>query len=103
MGRTINSANTVDAKMTNDKCVQFCFQRGFPYAGTEYHSECYCGDKLATGGVKVNGQDCTTACGGNATQVCGGPNRLTLYHTAEIQAPTVNPGVGAWTSMGCYS
>ncbi|KND94716.1 putative fungistatic metabolite [Tolypocladium ophioglossoides CBS 100239] len=103
VGRTINLANTADPQMTNDKCVQFCFGKGFPYAGTEYYTQCYCGNQLATGGVKAADGDCSTACGGNATQPCGGPNRLTLYQTAKIKGPTVNPGVGGWASIGCYS
>lgn len=103
MGRTINLANTADAQMTNDKCVQFCFGKGFPYAGTEYTSECYCGTQLATGGVEAADGDCSSSCGGNATQPCGGPGRLTLYHTSEIKGPAVNPGVDGWESIGCYS
>ena len=103
VGRTINGASTVDAEMTNEKCARFCFQAGFPYAGTEYHSECFCGDRLTDGGVKAADLYCNSACGGNATQACGGPNRLTLYRTVEIKGPVVNPGVGEWSSMGCYS
>ena len=74
VGRTINSAATADAAMTNAKCVQFCYGKGFPYAGT-----------------------------GDATQPCGGPSRLTLYFTTAIQGPVVNPGVDGWASIGCYS
>ncbi|PNY24742.1 fungistatic metabolite [Tolypocladium capitatum] len=103
VGRTINLASTADAQMTNDKCVQFCFGKGFPYAGTEYHSECYCGSRLATGGVKAAHGDCGMSCGGNATQPCGGPSRLTLYQTTQIKGPMVNPVVGGWISIGCYS
>ncbi|UNI14601.1 (Methyl)glyoxal oxidase [Purpureocillium takamizusanense] len=103
VGRTINGAATADATMTNAKCVQFCYAKGFPYAGTEYNTECYCGDKLATGGVKAAEGDCSTPCGGDATQPCGGQGRLTLYFTSMIQGPVVNPGVDEWVSIGCYS
>lgn len=103
VGRTINAANTADAQMTTQKCTQFCFTKGFPYAGTEYTSECYCGSQLATGGVKAPATDCSMACGGNATQPCGGGSRLSLWKTSKITAPSVNPGVDGWVSMGCYS
>ncbi|KJK78891.1 hypothetical protein H634G_05705 [Metarhizium anisopliae BRIP 53293] len=103
VGRTINSADTTDAKMTNEMCTQFCFGKGFPYAGTEYTSECYCGSSLATGGVQAPAADCGMTCGGNATQPCGGPGRLTLWKTSQVAGPSVNPGVNGWVSGGCYS
>ncbi|OAA42559.1 Galactose oxidase, beta-propeller [Metarhizium rileyi] len=103
VGRTINAANTDDAKMTNKICTQFCFGKGFPYAGTEYTSECYCGSSLATGGVKTAATECGMACGGDATQPCGGPGRLTLWKTSQVSGPSFNPGVNGWVSNGCYS
>ncbi|QUC17769.1 uncharacterized protein UV8b_02010 [Ustilaginoidea virens] len=103
VGRTINQADTADAQMTNQKCTQFCFAKGLPYAGTEYSSQCFCGSQLATGGVEAAAADCSMACGGNGTQPCGGPNRLTLWKSSQVTGPSVNPGTGNWTSIGCYS
>ncbi|KAK5990459.1 WSC domain-containing protein [Cladobotryum mycophilum] len=103
VGRTINVANTADAQMTNQECVSYCFGKGLPYAGTEYYTQCFCGSALATGGVKGNEADCSTPCGGNATEACGGPNRLTLYTTTQISGPQVNPGPDGWVSQGCYT
>ncbi|KAG5979836.1 hypothetical protein E4U43_006823, partial [Claviceps pusilla] len=102
VGRTINAASTADAQMTNQKCMQFCFSRKFPYAGTEYASECYCGDRLAIGGIEVPASDCFMSCAGNKTQPCGGAGRLTLWKTSNVSAPSFNPGVNGWVSMGCY-
>ncbi|KAK2050271.1 galactose oxidase [Colletotrichum somersetense] len=103
VGRTISDADTANGQMSNDACTDFCFNKGFAYAGTEYYNECYCGNTLAKGGVIANEADCTTPCSGNATQPCGGPNRLSLYKTPQIVAPSVNPGVGDWSSIGCYA
>lgn len=89
--------------MTNTFCTQFCFGKGFPYAGTEYATECYCGDKIATGGVEKPASDCSAACGGNSTEPCGAANRLTLYKTDKITGPSENPGPGNWASWGCYT
>ncbi|KAG6008327.1 hypothetical protein E4U21_004653 [Claviceps maximensis] len=102
VGRTINVASTADTQMTNQKCTQFCFSKGLPYAGTEYASECYCGGHLAAGGVKVPATDCSMSCIGNKTQPCGGAASLTLWMTSDIAAPSFNPGVNGWESMGCY-
>lgn len=103
MGRTLEGPATADAEMTSERCVKFCFAKGYPYAGTEYHTECYCGTKVATGGSKAVEGECSTPCGGNATQACGGPKRLTLYQTTDIVGPTVNPELDGWVSVGCYS
>ncbi|KAF4830329.1 WSC domain-containing protein [Colletotrichum tropicale] len=103
VGRTISDATTNGNTMTNELCTQFCFSKGFAYAGTEYYGECYCGNALAKNGIQAADADCTTPCNGNATQPCGGPNRLTLYHTSLIVGPSVNPGPGDWSSIGCYS
>lgn len=89
--------------MSNDACTTYCYNKGFSYAGTEYYNECYCGNALAKDGVLANEADCSTPCSGNATQPCGGPNRLSLYQTSLIMGPSVNPGVGDWSSIGCYS
>ena len=40
-GRALNSDNLNDAgKMTIDECVGYCNQKGYPYAGAEYFSQC---------------------------------------------------------------
>ncbi|EFQ26203.1 WSC domain-containing protein [Colletotrichum graminicola M1.001] len=103
VGRTISAAQTANGQMSNDACTAYCFSKGFAYAGTEYANECYCGNSLAKGGVLANEADCTSVCSGDATQPCGGPNRLSLYKTSQITGPSVNPGVGDWSSIGCYA
>lgn len=103
VGRTIGAASTTDADMTNEECTSYCFGLGFPYAGTEYYTQCYCGSSLATGGTNATVTDCNTPCGGNSTEACGGPNRLTLYKSSKVTGPQVNPGPNGWVSQGCYA
>ncbi|TDZ74316.1 WSC domain-containing protein [Colletotrichum trifolii] len=103
VGRTISAAVSTNQLMTNELCTKTCFDKSYTYAGTEWYGECYCGSALASGGVLANEADCTTPCNGNATQPCGGPNRLSLYKTSLLVGPTVNPGIGDWTSIGCYA
>ncbi|KAF7536340.1 hypothetical protein G7054_g4595 [Neopestalotiopsis clavispora] len=75
----------------------------YPFAGTEYYSECYCGTELTTGAAKVADTDCNTACSGDGTQPCGGGNRLTLFNNPSIQGPQPNTGIQNWTHIGCYT
>jgi hypothetical protein len=37
-------------------------------------------------------------CAGDASEACGGPDRLTTYTSF-----TTNPGPAGWTSLGCYT
>lgn len=88
--------------MTNEMCGDFCYDRGFTYFGTEWFHECFCGNKLAVGGVEADESDCNTPCEGDATQPCGGSNRLSLYKKPAEEA-VVNPGWIGYESIGCYS
>lgn len=36
-------------------------------------------------------------CAGDSSQVCGGPDRITVYSTFTTSIPE------GWTSLGCYS
>ncbi|KAJ9157373.1 Glyoxal oxidase-like protein [Pleurostoma richardsiae] len=104
VGRTINAATYGDnVNMTGANCVNYCSSKGYQYAGTEYYDECYCGSSLATGGVLASEADCNTPCTGNASEPCGGPNRLTLYYSSTPVGPKPNPGVNNFTYIGCYA
>ncbi|KAI1766176.1 hypothetical protein GGR53DRAFT_464578 [Hypoxylon sp. FL1150] len=88
VGRTINAASTTSDGMTVGKCIDFCDKKGFPYAGTEDHNECYCGTSLAFGAKEVeDATECSTGCSGDITEACGGLNRLTLFFNPYNTGP----------------
>jgi hypothetical protein len=43
------------------------------------------------------------ACGGNSSQQCGGPSRLSVYNNTAYVMPVVVPSVGAYQMTACYS
>ncbi|CAI6337783.1 unnamed protein product [Periconia digitata] len=107
--RTFGGGGFDSDSMTNLKCVQYCADKNFDYAGTEYSRECYCDNFVNNGGQKVT-DGCTMSCAGNSTEPCGGPNRLTVYQNNVVQdpahapaRPSVNPGVNGYRSLGCYT
>ncbi|KAB2579092.1 WSC domain-containing protein [Lasiodiplodia theobromae] len=67
------------------KCLDACAARGFAYCGAEYYYECYGGaSKPADSLVVPDATDpllagCNYACSGNATEACGGANKLLVY------------------------
>jgi hypothetical protein len=66
-----------------------------------------CGNALAASAATAAAGDCDMACTGNATEQCGGPNRLNLFHNDSIVAPTSGPATNAgppgWGFIGCYT
>ena len=59
-------------------CADSCFAAGYRIAGTEYGSQCFCGNSL-TSTSKVNDGECNTACKGAPGEMCGGESRLTVW------------------------
>ncbi|ESZ98504.1 hypothetical protein SBOR_1166 [Sclerotinia borealis F-4128] len=103
VGRTISEAEYIDnANMTDESCIAYCSSKNLNYAGTEYSSECYCGNSLAAGAGPAPASDCSMTCPGNVTEFCGGPNRLSLFWNGKIP-PQTNPGSGLWKFSGCYT
>lgn len=60
-----------------------------------------CGNTIQAGSVVATDGRCNMACSGNATEVCGGPNGLTVF--SRPGGPIVNPGVSNYGSLGCYN
>ena len=63
--------------MTLESCAAFC--AAYQYFGTEYGRECYCGNAFSAGSVEAAAADCSMPCAGNANNLCGNGNRLSVY------------------------
>lgn len=97
--RILNDAHMQDdTSLTGAECMAFCAQNGYPYAGTEYSSECYCGLTAPSGPVT----GCNMGCTGNSSEACGGPGTITVY-TNPALTPHVYPGDSCWINQGCYT
>ncbi|KAK1594865.1 WSC domain-containing protein [Colletotrichum navitas] len=86
--------------MTLEYCASFCSD--YKYFGTEYGSECYCGDFRAASSSEAPLADCAMTCSGNQYEYCGAGNRLTLYQSdKQVGEPAQPATVGAYTFLGC--
>ncbi|KAL2260095.1 hypothetical protein VTK26DRAFT_6016 [Humicola hyalothermophila] len=65
--------------MTVAGCGDFCLNSGFEVFGLEYTSECWCGDALNPNSTNVADTECAMPCSGDAAEICGGPERLSVY------------------------
>ena len=104
-GRALTAAAyTSTTDMTVESCISFCDGKGYIYAGLEWYQECYCGDNIINGGAITTASDCSFPCTGDATEVCGAGNRLSMYSSGATPPapPQIVPSVGPWQSKGCY-
>ncbi|RPB22743.1 WSC-domain-containing protein [Terfezia boudieri ATCC MYA-4762] len=68
---------TGDNDMTIEKCIDYCVSKGQTYAGLQYSNECYCGTSIAAD--RKGGYLCAMPCTGNASEICGDGQRLSVY------------------------
>lgn len=102
-GRALSGAFYAnETHMTAETCVLYCMDAGYPFAGTEYGIECYCGDKVDEAATKAPEDDCSVPCSGDTTQPCGAGNRLTVFN-GEVSEPTPPAPIDGWKYEGCYS
>ncbi|AEO57580.1 hypothetical protein MYCTH_94171 [Thermothelomyces thermophilus ATCC 42464] len=90
------------ATLTTEKRLQACRDGGFPFAGTEYSGECYCGVVIGNDTYAAPADECDMPCNGNADETCGGRSRLNLYVAEELgslQPCGYQPSVSSSTSL----
>jgi hypothetical protein len=106
--RALYGAATASPDMNELMCVQYCDDRNFAYAGVEYGTECYCGNTVRASGKKAAEEDCNMPCAGNSYELCGGPDRMNVFHNdnqvvVDQAGPAHNAGPAGWGFMGCYT
>lgn len=76
--RALGTAVGPTGGVTIESCTAACQAAGFPLAGAEYADECYCGSAFANGAAPAALADCNMPCAANASEFCGGPDRLNV-------------------------
>ncbi|KAF7270775.1 hypothetical protein GWI33_016280 [Rhynchophorus ferrugineus] len=62
-------------------CINICLQSGFPYAGVQYGSECFCGSEEPVLSSKIPDSSCNMKCPGDPHATCGGYYTINIYQT----------------------
>lgn len=70
-------------KETNSpkKCIQMCLQSGYLYAGVQYSTECFCGNKEPPADTKLPDPSCNMKCPAEPKSACGGYYTINVYET----------------------
>lgn len=95
--RTLNGPVLSSSSMTVEKCVAFC-GTNYPLAGLEYGTECYCGGPAVT----IGASGCSSKCGGNKDQSCGGSWRLSVYNNTAYVPPVLGKAISGYNYKGCF-
>ena len=103
-GRLLPDQQYADANNNNGRCQTACQGKGTVFAGTEYQTECYCGNTPPPDTYKAAEVQCNFACSGDGTQNCGGPGGyINIYYDATRYTPgstTTTPGNGGGIGGG---
>lgn len=86
--------------LTPDFCKTTCAYFGYSYAALGAGYACNCGNTL----IQTNRMpdiNCNSACRGNSSMFCGGPNSIDVYSIAKSYTPDTS-ALAAKGWLGCY-
>ncbi|KAL9071089.1 MAG: hypothetical protein Q9161_004428 [Pseudevernia consocians] len=74
-----------NSNLTIQSCVWSCYQLGYSISGLEHRMQCFCGNNLYNNGTLApSDSDCDLPCTGDAKEVCGAHNRLSIYSSGTV-------------------
>ncbi|XP_065060448.1 neurogenic locus notch homolog protein 1-like [Rhopilema esculentum] len=76
----------VSAGHLTANCIRACFASNQPYAGLQYHSQCFCGSSYNIY-RKDDESTCSTKCRDSTGMYCGGSWRNSVYRTGDSYRP----------------
>ena len=77
----------------NYRCVAYCTEGGYDYAGLQYSSQCICSNSGPQGNSDES--QCTYECAGNSSiSMCGGLGYINVFHTDAHKSTIDDYGCG---------
>lgn len=106
-GRIMAKQLPDDRSLTIESCVSRCASMGYTVAGTQFASQCFCDNYVRKAApLAAKDSECAMSCGGDGTQKCGGPDRMSVYSKGDLvvlPVPATQTGglPGSWKYQGC--
>ncbi|KXJ84927.1 WSC domain-domain-containing protein [Microdochium bolleyi] len=87
-GPALDGLHTTSPLMTIAACARSCSE--YRLFGLEHATNCYCGNELRRDSVRRPKCECSMKCAGDASERCGGVERIAIYKNDNIgtSAPT---------------
>ena len=92
--RILPSYTFTSGSMTSDICRKTCSARGLNTWGTQAGNQCFCGPSLPK--TMTTDNICSYKCAGNASEMCGGSWKLSVYNAGfqladgDAEAPSAD-------------
>jgi hypothetical protein len=83
-GRALNHQQPDSQTNSVENCINTCVGLGYSVAGLEFGAQCFCDNNLYNGAAPTAGTNCNMACSGNANELCGAGNYLSVYNTGNL-------------------
>ncbi|OBT48309.1 hypothetical protein VE00_01254 [Pseudogymnoascus sp. WSF 3629] len=100
--RALTSKFVVQSAATIESCQALCLKNSLPLAGLEHGTQCLCGSMISN--YAVSGQSgCNNICSGNASEICGGTSRISIYNYTSFVPPVLAANIGNYVLQGCYT
>ncbi|KAJ7124472.1 WSC domain-containing protein [Mycena epipterygia] len=101
-GRVLKHLVTL-TNTTVEACLDACAVDNYALGGLEFGHECFCGNAILYDYLEA--PSCTLPCVGNASELCGGPESLSIYQNANMPFTIGNGSVvenyGLWSLWAC--
>lgn len=105
-GRIMPNQLPDSANLTSANCINECAALGYKVAGTQYSTQCFCGNALYAGAALTDESQCSNTCSGNSFEKCGAGNRMSVFTIGNLTSyapPTHTNSSGNWTYVGCWT
>lgn len=92
-GRQLQKLYNLGADNDNDACQKYCYGLNYKFAGTEYHTQCWCGNNPPSSlkYTPESAKKCTFGCAKDKSQPCGGDGTYeSIYYNSDLYTPDCN-------------
>ena len=86
----------ISNSMTPEMCQDTCAEKGYAYAGVQFHDQCWCGNSLPP--VMRPDTECNAPCKGDNSKMCGGGCRNSVYKLPSASGKDDHIRVNSFTS-----
>jgi hypothetical protein len=80
--RVLANAVSTNNVRTVASCINACAKLNYKYIGLQYGGECWCANEFRGDYKSAPMSECSVTCRDNATEYCGGGQRLNVYQKA---------------------